>query len=115
MKIIFMGTPDFSVPCLKKLCLEGHDVAAVFTQPDKPKGRGHKMLPPPVKQAAEELGIEVFQPVSLKKGEDAEKSLEIIKNISPIPYNLHLFHKCIHFISCYITNSTALYGNITTI
>lgn len=83
MKIIFMGTPDFSVPCLKKLCLEGHEVAAVFTQPDKPKGRGHKMLPPPVKQAAEELGIEVYQPVSLKKGEDAEKSLEIINKIAP--------------------------------
>lgn len=83
MKIIFMGTPDFAVPCLKKLVEEGHDVPVVFTQPDKPKGRGHKMLPPPVKQAAEELGIEVVQPLSLKKGEDAEKSLEIINKISP--------------------------------
>ena len=44
MKIVFMGTPDFSVPCLKALCKSGHNVAAVYTQPDKPKGRGYKML-----------------------------------------------------------------------
>ena len=49
MKVVFMGTPDFAVPCLERLVSDGHDVAAVFTQPDKPKGRGYTLTPPPVK------------------------------------------------------------------
>ena len=52
MKIIFMGTPDFAVPTLKKLYDSGYEVQAVFTQPDKPKGRGYKLTPPPVKVLA---------------------------------------------------------------
>ena len=50
MKIVFMGTPDFAVPCLKALVENGHEIPAVFTQPDRPKGRGYKMIPPPVKK-----------------------------------------------------------------
>ena len=83
MKIVFMGTPDFAVPCLRKLAESGHEVAAVFTQPDKPKGRGYKMIPTPVKAAAEEYGIPVYQPLSLRKGEDAEESLRILHDIAP--------------------------------
>lgn len=83
MKIVFMGTPDFAVPCLRVLAESEHEVAAVFTQPDKPKGRGYKMIPTPVKAAAEEYGIAVYQPLSLRKGEDAEKSMEILHNIAP--------------------------------
>ncbi|MDE5558818.1 MAG: methionyl-tRNA formyltransferase [Ruminococcus sp.] len=83
MKIVFMGTPDFAVPCLRTLAESPHEVSAVFTQPDKPKGRGYKMIPTPVKALAMEYGIPVYQPLSLRKGEDAEKSLEILKNISP--------------------------------
>ncbi|MGN1480459.1 methionyl-tRNA formyltransferase [Porcipelethomonas sp.] len=83
MKIVFMGTPDFSVPCLKALADSGFEIPAVFTQPDKPKGRGYKMIPPPVKKCAEEYNIPVFQPLSLRKGEDAEKSLDTLKKISP--------------------------------
>lgn len=83
MKIVFMGTPDFAVPCLRTLAESGHEVAAVFTQPDKPKGRGYKMIPTPVKAAALEYGFEVYQPLSLRKGEDAEKSLEILRQINP--------------------------------
>lgn len=83
MKIVFMGTPDFAVPCLRMLAESHHEIPAVFTQPDKPKGRGYKMIPTPVKAAAVEYGIPVYQPLSLRKGEDAEKSLEILKNISP--------------------------------
>ena len=82
MKIVFMGTPDFAVPCLKKLAVET-EVAAVFTQPDKPNGRKMKLQFSPVKKAAQENGISVFQPTSLRKGEDAEKSLEILKKIQP--------------------------------
>lgn len=66
MKILFMGTPEFAVPCLKALIDNGHDVCGVVTQPDKPAGRGHKLTPPPVKVLAEESGLLVFQPESLK-------------------------------------------------
>ncbi len=83
MKIVFMGTPDFAVPCLRVLAESEHEIAAVFTQPDKPKGRGYKMIPTPVKAAAEEYNIPVYQPLSLRKGEDAEKSMEILHNIAP--------------------------------
>lgn len=83
MKIVFMGTPDFSVPCLKSIADKGYEIPAVFTQPDKPKGRGYKMIPTPVKVCAESYNIPVYQPLSLRKGEDAEKSLNILKEISP--------------------------------
>ena len=48
MRIVFMGTPDFAVPCLQALLDHGYDVCGVFTQPDKPKGRGYTLTPPPV-------------------------------------------------------------------
>lgn len=83
MKIVFMGTPDFAVPCLRVLAESDHEIKVVFTQPDKPKGRGYKMIPTPVKAAAEEYNIPVYQPLSLRKGEDAEKSMEILNNIAP--------------------------------
>ncbi|WP_019679045.1 methionyl-tRNA formyltransferase [Ruminococcus flavefaciens] len=83
MKIVFMGTPDFAVPCLRTLAESSHEVAAVFTQPDKPKGRGYKLIPTPVKAAAEEYGIPVYQPLSLRKGEDAEESMRILWETAP--------------------------------
>ena len=83
MNIVFMGTPDFAVPCLKALIDSDNKVPGVFTQPDKPKGRGYKLTPPPVKVLAEENGIPVFQPNSLKKGEDAENALKTLKELSP--------------------------------
>lgn len=82
MKIVFMGTPDFAVPCLKKLAVEA-EVAAVFTQPDKPNGRKMKLQFSPVKKTALENGISVFQPVSLRSGEDAEIYLQKLKRIQP--------------------------------
>ncbi|MBQ8296212.1 MAG: methionyl-tRNA formyltransferase [Ruminococcus sp.] len=83
MKIVFMGTPDFAVPCLRALAESGHEVAAVFTQPDKPKGRGYKMIPTPVKKAAQEYELPVYQPLSLRKGDDAAESLELLRAIAP--------------------------------
>ncbi len=85
MKIVFMGTPDFAVPCLKALSEAGHEIAAVFTQPDKPKNRGHKMMPTPVKECAEALGVPVYQPVSLRrnKSEDAAQAIDELKQIAP--------------------------------
>lgn len=69
MNLIFMGTPDFAVPCLEALVENGHNILAVFSQPDKPKGRGHKLAPPPVKECAEKFGVPVYQPNSLRDGE----------------------------------------------
>ena len=81
MKIIFMGTPDFAVPTLKKLYDSGYEVQAVFTQPDKPKGRGYKLTPPPVKVLAQEHDTPVYQPQSLKK--DGEEYVKIINDLAP--------------------------------
>lgn len=69
MKIMFMGTPDFALNSLKRLIDDNHEVTAVVTQPDKPKGRGFKLTPPPVKVLAAEHNIDVYQPGSLKNGE----------------------------------------------
>ena len=83
MNIVFMGTPDFAVPCLQALIDAGENVQAVFTQPDKPKGRGYKLLPPPVKELALTNNIPVYQPLSLKKGEDADQAMKVLKELSP--------------------------------
>ncbi len=79
MRIVFMGTPDFSVPALVRLTEAGHEVAAVVTQPDKPKGRGKAVLMTPVKEKAIELGIPVYQPEKVR----ALEFLEILKEIKP--------------------------------
>ena len=81
MRIIYMGTPDFAVATLEALVGSEHEVAAVFTQPDKPKGRGMKLTPPPVKELALKHGIKVFQPQSLKK--DADEYINAIKELAP--------------------------------
>ena len=65
-KIIFMGTPEFSVPSLEALGAGGHDVLLVVTQPDRPKGRGRKVVPPPVKETAIRMGYPVVQPESIR-------------------------------------------------
>lgn len=79
MKVVFMGTPDFAVACLKALIDSEHDVCAVFTQPDKPRGRKMIMTPPAVKVCATEHNIDVYQPDTLKDG----KALETIKEYAP--------------------------------
>jgi methionyl-tRNA formyltransferase len=70
MRIVFMGTPDFSVPVLDALVEAGHEVVAVYTQPPRPAGRGKKMVPSPVQARAEALGLAVRAPVSLKGAEE---------------------------------------------
>ncbi|WP_020040661.1 methionyl-tRNA formyltransferase [Salipiger mucosus] len=69
MRVIFMGTPDFSVPVLEALVAAGHEIAAVYCQPPRPAGRGKKDRPTPVQARAEALGLEVRHPVSLKGAE----------------------------------------------
>lgn len=75
MRVVFMGTPDFAVPSLQKLLDAGFEVCAVYTQPDKPKGRGHKLQAPPVKELALRHEIPVFQPASLRK-EEVQQELQ---------------------------------------
>ncbi len=66
MRIVFMGTPEFSVPVLRALAAAGHDIACVYCQPPRPAGRGKKDRPSPVQAAASELGLPVRHPISLK-------------------------------------------------
>ena len=95
MKVIFMGTPDFSVGTLEALAEAGHEVVLAVTQPDKPKGRGGKMQYTPVKEAALARDIPVYQPKKIREPECIEEYYEEVfflkqENIwlvpMPIPY-----------------------------
>ncbi len=79
MRILFMGTPDFALFSLKALCGSEHTVIGVVTQPDKPKGRGYAMIPPPVKVYATEQGLPVYQPETLKSPE----FLSLLEELAP--------------------------------
>ena len=79
MKLVFMGTPDFAVPCLEELINAGHEIIGVFTQPDKPVGRKRVMTPPPVKVCAGKNGITVYQPDSVR----TEEALSLMKELNP--------------------------------
>ena len=84
MNIVFMGSPDFAVPCLEALISHGENVTAVFTQPDKARGRrGNKLVPTPVKEVALQHDIPVYQPVSLKKGDEAEECVHKLEELAP--------------------------------
>jgi len=72
LKIIFMGTPDFAVPALTALSTNNYNVVLVVTQPDRPKGRGRRLAPPPVKETALKSGYDIIQPVSIKTREFAD-------------------------------------------
>ena len=79
MRVVFMGTPDFAVPSLKRLEADGHTIALVVTQADKPKGRGRTLTPPPVKEYALTKNWPVFQPTRMK----AEETLQTIRDARP--------------------------------
>lgn len=79
MKILFMGTPDIAAACMRALCDAGMNVVGAVSQPDRPKGRGHKLQPTDVKAAATELGIPVFQPEKIKNGE----LLPVLEELQP--------------------------------
>ena len=79
MRILFMGTPDFAVASLKRLVEDGHTVCGVFTQPDKPKNRGHKMAFSPIKEYSVSQQLDVYQPLKMRDGE----ALDIVKSLAP--------------------------------
>lgn len=78
-RIIFMGTPDFACPTLQKLVELGENLVAVVTQPDRPRGRGQKLMPPPVKELAENNGIPVYQPLKVRDPD----FVDIIRGLKP--------------------------------
>ena len=90
MRIVFMGTPDFAVPSLRALIDNGYDVVGVFCQPDRPKGRGHKLAACPVKETAEAAGIPVFQPERIKRAE----GVEALRGLAP--------DLCVRSASCFL-------------
>ena len=77
MRILFMGTPDFAVASLKALVEAGHEICGVFTQPDKPKNRGHKLAFSPVKEYALSVGLPVYQPQSFRDEETVQQLREL--------------------------------------
>lgn len=79
MRVVFMGTPDIAATCLKKILKDGFDVVAVYTKPDRPKGRGMKMEISPVKQIAVEAGIPVFQPENFRE----EETVRQLRDLKP--------------------------------
>lgn len=79
MRIVFMGTPEFAVPCLRELIAHKHEIAAVVTQPDRAKGRGNKLAVSPVKVLANEAGIPVYQPEKIKTGE----FIQVLRGLAP--------------------------------
>ncbi len=83
LSIVYMGTPDFAVPALRMLHQAGHRITGVFTQPDRPRGRGHKLQPSPVKAEAVSLGLDVYQPLSLRRGDDAQEALTVLRRLAP--------------------------------
>ncbi len=79
MRVVFMGSPEFALPSLQRLIESEHEVAAVFTQPDRPAGRGRKLVPPPVKTLALDHGIPVHQPPSISKPD----AVQLLRDIAP--------------------------------
>jgi methionyl-tRNA formyltransferase len=79
MRVVFLGTPEIAVPPLKSLLDHSYDVRGVFTQPDRPSGRGQKLKPSSVKKFAQEKGIPVFQPEKIR----SEENKEIIDRLDP--------------------------------
>ena len=73
MRVVFMGTPDIAATCLKRIIADGFDVVGVYTQTDRPKGRGMKMVASPVKEVALANGLPVFQPENFRADETVEQ------------------------------------------
>ncbi len=79
MRILFMGTPDFAVASLRRLVADGHEICGVFTQPDKPKNRGHKLAFSPVKEYAITENLDIYQPLKMRDGE----AMSIVERLDP--------------------------------
>ena len=84
MRVVFMGTPDIAATCLKKILADGFNVVGVYTQPDRPKGRGMKLVASPVKQVAVDAGIPVFQPENFREEETVQQLRELKPDVCAV-------------------------------
>ena len=84
MRVVFMGTPDIAATCLKKIIADGFDVVGVYTQPDRPKNRGHKLTASPVKEVALEHDLPVFQPENFKDPETVEQLRQLQPDVCAV-------------------------------
>ena len=82
MKVVFMGTPDFAKESLEAIYNAGHEILGVVTNPDKPKGRGMKMVASPVKEFATEKNLKIYQPLKVKNNEEFIKEIKEIGRAS---------------------------------
>ncbi len=84
MRVVFMGTPDIAATCLKRILDDGFDVVGVYTQPDRPKGRGMKLVASPIKVLAQEKGIPVFQPENFRETETVNQLKELNPDVCAV-------------------------------
>ena len=98
MRVVFMGTPDFAVGTLQALIASEHEVVGVYTQPDKPKGRGGKMQMTPVKEVAVEAGIPVYQPKRIREPENFDTLSEMKPDVIVVAAFARSFRRA--FWSC---------------
>ena len=101
MRVVFMGTPDIAATCLKKVLAEGFDVVGVYTQPDRPKGRGMKMVYSPVKEVALAHGLPVFQPENFREEETVEQLRQLQPDVvAVVAYGRILPQKVLDIPAC---------------
>ena len=101
MRVVFMGTPDIAATCLKKILQDGFEVVAVYTQPDRPKGRGMKMVFPPVKDVALEAGIPVYQPENFRDEETVQALRDLMPDVvAVVAYGRILPQKVLDIPAC---------------
>ena len=101
MRVVFMGTPDIAATCLKRILQDGFDVVGIYTQPDRPKGRGMKLVASPVKEVALAAGIPVFQPEHFRDEETVERLRELKPDvISVVAYGRILPQKVLDIPTC---------------
>ena len=101
MRLVFMGTPEFAVPALEYLVNAGYEIAAVYTQPDTPSGRGRTITSPPVKKTAQTHGLAVFQPISLKQPEEVRRLVDINPDVVVVAAFGQLLPQAILDIPCH--------------
>ena len=101
MRVVFMGTPEIAATCLKKILADGFEVVGVYTQPDRPKGRGMKMVFSPVKEVAIAHNIPVFQPVNFREEETVEQLRELKPDVcAVVAYGRILSQKVLDIPTC---------------
>ena len=104
MRVVFMGTPDIAATCLKKIIEDGFDVVAVYTQPDRPKGRGMKMVYSPVKEVAIAHDLPVFQPEHFREDETVQQLQDLQPDAVAVVVSISTPVFCLLTVAPHLTN-----------